>query len=103
MEICRSNKVNLLELEISHLLDLTFTARTLYSTHYVNGRGFIVDNFQVGPEVIRGMGVDPQGLKPTLFNPRGAAYTILEDGFLICCSVVCKSRVGGATLFIVVT
>ena len=103
MEICRDNVNPLLRSQISQLIDLSLAARTLYSNHYIKGRGFVVGKDLVGPEGFREMLTDPEGLIDILFNPHRAAYIFLEDGFLITCSVVCQSRQGGGTLFHLVT
>ena len=92
-----------MKIQISQLLDLSNSSRSVYSSHYKNGQGLVVNQTKAGPEVIQGMVLDPHSLIPALLISKGTPYSNLEFGFLISCSVVCQSRVGGGILFSVVT
>ena len=70
MNLCYQN--DLMITEIPDLLELTLNARTLYSTHYINGRGFVEGKEKVGPGRIREMVSDPHGIKTPPLGSAGS-------------------------------
>ena len=102
-QICQLNKSSLDLNEISHLLDLAVESRTLYSSLFIKGRGLVEGKDVVRPDGFRQRLADPHGLLGQLYDPHRTLYSQLEDGFLICSSVVCQSRQGGGSLFFSVT
>ena len=103
LQICNLNKSSLDLNEISNLLDLAIESRTLYSSLFIIGRGLVEGKEVIRPDGFRKRLADPHGLLGQLYDPNRSLYSILEDGFLICASVVCQSRQGGGSLFFSVT
>ena len=102
-QICNLNNSTLDLNDIAHLLDLAIESRTLYSSLFIKGRGLVEGKDVVRPDGFRLRLADPHSLLGQLYDPNRSLYSILEDGFLICASVVCQSRQGGGSLFFSVT
>ena len=99
IQICHENHVSVPNVLISNLLILSIDSRLVYSQHFKIGKGLQRDGRALTTVEFVDMVPDPQGLKPMLQNLRGASYSNLEIAFLICATFVCRSRVGGSSLF----